>query len=584
MTGDLSKPSGGQPNAADRRPWLFEPQGGELARAIADQLNLPPVVAALVAQRVDSVAAAEAYLNPRLADLLVPALMAGVEPAARRLTTARVAGELVGVFGDYDVDGVTSAALLGDFLEQAGAQVSLRVARRDEGYGFSTAQADEMRQRGCKVVVLTDCGTSDLEAVSHLAQHGIDVIAVDHHRLDDSADSWPGLALINPHQPSCGFEERALCSAGLAFYLAAVLRRQLQQAGLDAPDPRLSLDLVALGTLADVAELSPNNRILVRYGLEQIARTRRPGLQELLRLAELDGKRLRADDVGWRLGPRLNAPGRLGDAGIALEALYLRDEIEATERARRCHAINEERKAVQRQIFEQAREQADRRADDPFCLVADDGWHPGVIGIVASKLAETYGRPAAVIAWEGDRGRASARSVPGVDLFALLAACSEHLLRFGGHAAAAGFSIRRENLEAFRTALCQATAPRLVEVGQAPVRIQLEVELRDVDQGLLGQLERLEPFGNGNPQPTFSARQVTVDRVRRVGQDHLGLVLRQGDSVRHAIGFQMADQEPAVGAALDIAFVPEIDSYYGPRLRLRLVALRPAETRPTGDL
>ncbi|MCA9665997.1 MAG: single-stranded-DNA-specific exonuclease RecJ [Myxococcales bacterium] len=557
-------------------PWKLTPADSEAAARLSASLAVPPAVARVLAARgLADEEHARRYLEPQLRDLVPPRQMADLAKAVERLGRAVAGGERIGVFGDYDVDGVSSAALCADYLVRAGADVTIRVARRDEGYGFSPAQAREMVEREARVIVLTDCGTSDDAAVGELAGAGIDVIAVDHHRITD-VSAWPGFALVNPHRPDCGFPFKGLCSVGLAFYVMAALRRDLVGRGLDVPDPRENLDLVALGTIADVAPLDGENRILVAKGLQQLARTDRPGLRELARIAEVEGKVPTSEQVAWRLAPRLNAPGRLGDAAIALDCLWQRDAELAVQSARRCHALNEERKEIQRRILAEALAQGEERRDDPFCLVAGADWHPGVIGIVASKLTEHFDRPAAVIALEGERGRASARSLPGVDLFALLDRCGEHMLRYGGHAAAAGFSVQRDKIESLREALCREAAPALDGRERSEVKLAALVGLAAVDHALCKALERLEPYGEANPQPVFGARAVRVEMVRDVGLDHIKLALRQDEAVRQAIGFGMRHKRPNVGDDIDVAFVAEIDNWRGPRLQLRLVDLAPA--------
>ncbi|MCK5800926.1 MAG: single-stranded-DNA-specific exonuclease RecJ, partial [Deltaproteobacteria bacterium] len=456
--------------------------------------------------------------------------------------------------------------------ERCGADVIMRVARRDEGYGFHTGQAQELIDRGAKLLVLTDTGTHDVEAVAHAQTEGVDVIAIDHHRVNDLV--WPGLALINPQRPDSLFPYKGLCAAGVAFYVLAVLRRRLEASGREAVDPRETLDLVALATLADVAPLDGDNRILVAHGLRVLAGTARPGLAELLRLCEIRDRQPTAEDVGWRLGPRLNAPGRLGDASVALDCLALRDASVAVERARHCDALNNERKEVQEEILEAARVQAKDQADAGFIVVAGEGWHPGVIGIVAGRLSDAYDRPAAVIALDGEMGRGSARSVLGVDVFAVLSGAKDLLVRFGGHTGAAGFSVERGKIDALRETLASASALLLATRPEKTLHVDAELTLDAIDMTLVKKLLLLGPHGEGNRAPIYAARGVRVERADIVGRDHLRLALRQGGTLQKAIGFGMGASRPEVGSAVDIAFAVEIDHYQGlERLQLRLVAI-----------
>jgi single-stranded-DNA-specific exonuclease len=553
--------------------WTLRPADEARATALARELELPrPMARVLVARGFGQLEAAQGYLEPRLGQLTNPASMAALQKALDRLMEAFEAGQPIGVFGDYDVDGVSSSAMVGDYLRRCGAEVSLRVARRDEGYGFHVSQAQELIDRGVQLLVLTDTGTHDVEAVAHAQQAGVDVIALDHHRVGEL--DWPGFALVNPHRPDCAFPYKGLCAAGLAFYVMAALRRRLEAEGRAAVDPRENLDLVALATLADVAPLDGDNRILVAHGLRGLERTERPGLKELLRLCDLKGRRPTAMDVGWRLGPRLNAPGRLGDASVSLDCLAQRDERAAVESARRCDTLNEQRKDIQRKILDAARAQAEQQGDAPFLLVADEDWHPGVIGIVAGRLSEEFDRPAAVVALEGDTGRASARSVEGVDLFAVLSRCRELMVRYGGHAAAAGFTVERSQLEPLRGALAEAAAQALAERPAPSLMLDAELSLAEIDFGFCRQVARLGPHGEGNPTPLFVTRSARVESAQIVGADHLRLALRQDRAVRQAIGFGLAEAKPPIGSLVDVAYAAEIDHYQGvDRLRLRLVAL-----------
>ena len=564
------------PDASARRVWRLRPVDQPAAERIAQELGLHPMVAQVLAARgVDSVEQARAFVQPRLSQLTPPESMAGMEQAARRLAQAVLERQHVGVFGDYDVDGVSSTALLGDYLRRCGARTTLRVARREEGYGFGTGQARELVQAGCQLLVLLDCGSNEHEAVAEAVDAGLDVVAVDHHTV--SRGAWPGQILVNPQQPSCAFPYKGLATAGLAFYLVARLRRQLTAAGHDAPDPRQSLDLVALGTVADVAPLDGDNRILVAQGLRWLGSTERPGLRQLMQLAK--ARNPTSKDVGWLLGPRLNAPGRMGDAAVSLDCLLQQDQPLAAEAARRCDQINDQRKEIQSSIIEQAQQQAAQQVEQgrAFILAAGRGWHAGVVGIVASRLVDEFHRPCAVAAINGDEARGSARSLPGVDLLALLHGAKDRLLRYGGHRAAAGLRFHPDQLEPLRQQLHELADPALAQLGQRITEVDGMLDLTEVDLGLCKELEQLEPHGHGNPQPRFGARGVRVEHARVVGQRHLRLDLRAGDGLREAIGFGMHQRLPRPGALLDLVFVPEINTYYEPRVQLRLEDLQAAD-------
>jgi single-stranded-DNA-specific exonuclease len=478
--------------------------------------------------------------------------------------------EPIGVFGDYDVDGVTTAALLTTFLRACGATVHVRIARRDAGYGFGVADAEAFAGAGCPVVITGDCGTSDHDAVAAARARGIDVIIVDHHQVPEGETA--AHALINPHQPGCGFAFKGLCSAGVGFYLAAALRTRLRGEGHFSgrePDPREWLDLVAIGTVADLAPLCEENRILVAAGLRVLAQRRRPGLAVLMERAQMT-RVPSAFDVGFRIGPRLNAPGRMGDAEPALRLLLAEDYAHATAAADECEAKNAARQEIQQRVLEEAIAAVEAgQGGQAALLVAGRDWHPGVVGIVAAKLVERYGRPAAVLAGDGKGAyRGSVRSVPGFHAQRTLVAVSDHLVRYGGHEGAAGLTVQAERLDALRDAW-ESAAREALAGGAAPrqLAVDAEVGLDSIDERVATEIERLGPFGVGNPEPVLAAH-VRTERTRVVGEHHLQLTLAGG---RQAIAFRMAGRDPGGGANVRLAFVPEIDEFRGQRrLRLRV--------------
>jgi single-stranded-DNA-specific exonuclease len=499
--------------------------------------------------------------------------MAGFAAAVDRLARAVRDRQTIGVFGDYDVDGVTSCALLASFLGDAGGRVVARVARRDAGYGFGVDDAARFADAGCAVVVTCDCGTSDHEALAEARGRGVDVIVVDHHQVPERDPE--ALALINPHQATCRFPFKGLASVGVAFYLAAALRTRLREAGWPTlPDPRTLVDLVAVGTIADLAPLTDENRILVHHGLVRLRAEARPGLAALARLAGLDDGVQRGSDISLRLAPRLNAPGRLGDAQPALELLLATVE-NADARAAACEQANVERRAIQERVLVEAMQQAEAQPEGVI-VAAGAGWHAGVVGIVAAKLVDRFARPAVVIALDGDgahaQGRGSARTVGGFHLHRALTGCADFLVRYGGHAAAAGLTIEARHLGELRTRL--SAAAREAFGGDAPAAtlpVDAEIALDAVDELLAEEVGKLEPFGVGNPEPVLGARGVTLERARVVGENHLQVTLRDGLHARDGIGFRLADRDPGVGARVRAAFIPEVDTFRGVRrVRVRL--------------
>jgi single-stranded-DNA-specific exonuclease len=551
---------------------------------LAGALRVRPATArCLVARGVTEPQAAQGFIDPRLAALRPPAGLAGMASAVERIADAVVRGERIGIFGDYDVDGVTTAALLTAFLRAAGATVEVAVARRDAGYGFTAAAAADFAARGCGLIVTGDCGTSDLEAIAAAAAQAIDVIVVDHHTVPAVDTPHPAMSLVNPYRADSTFPFRGMASVGLAFYVAAAVRTELRErryfehgshgsrGARPEPDVRELLDLVALGTIADLVPLTSENRILTALGLRRLQSRARPGVAALLAAAGVgDDREVDARTVAWKLAPRINAPGRLGAAEPSL-ALLLADAGSATERAQALEAANTERRAIQDRVMTEALELLGDRDPGPAVVIAGEGWPAGVVGIVAAKLVDRYQRPAFVVGIDPETGlgRGSARTAGGVNLYRALCEAAPCLERYGGHAAAAGFTVRRDSIAALCESLGSACA-RLA-AGSGPVSaardIDAEVRLADVDERLAQELAGLGPFGQDNPSPVLVTRNVRVTAARRVGDgSHLKLTLEDDRATtRSAIGFQMGDREVDVGARVDLTFLPTISTWQGRR-------------------
>ena len=559
----------------------------------------PATARCLVARGVQEPNDAKGFVDPRLAALRPPAGLAGLPVAVARIADAVQRKERIGVFGDYDVDGVTTAALLTTFLRSVDADVIVAVARRDAGYGFTTGAAADFAQRGAKLIVTGDCGTSDIDAINAAAALQMEVIVVDHHTVPSAETAHPSLSLVNPFRVDSTFPFRGMASVGLAFYVAAAVRTELRERGHfrahPEPDVRELLDLVALGTVADLVPLASENRILTALGLRKLqpvsdladhrtdprgaaAAARRsgvrPGIAALLAVANVDPDReIDAHTIAWKLAPRLNAPGRLGAAEPSL-SLLLADEATAAERAAVLEAANTERRKIQERVLGEALEQLGDSDPGPAIVLAGEGWPTGVVGIVAAKLVDRYQRPAFVIGVDPTNGlgRGSARTVPGVNLYKALTEAARQpgiLGRYGGHAAAAGFTIQREHIAALSEALGSACAKLAEGSGPTPTgrEVDAEVRLAEVDERLATELAGLGPFGQQNPAPVLVTRHARVTAVRRVGNDkHLKLTLEddRGTS-RGAIGFHLGDRDVVVGARLDLAFVPTVSTWQGRR-------------------
>ncbi|HTH65967.1 MAG TPA: single-stranded-DNA-specific exonuclease RecJ [Gemmatimonadales bacterium] len=548
---------------------------GELSSA----LSIPEALAALLVLRgYDSAGDARAFLRPNLTGLSDPMSWADMPEAVAAVQGAVRRGEPILVHGDYDVDGQCSAAMLTRILREAGAQAHAFVPHRiRDGYDFGPAGLARARALGARLIITCDCGITAIETVRAARAEGIEVIVSDHHLPGDALP--PAAAVLDPRRPDCASPDKDLCGTGVAFKLAQALVPAL---GLPDQLPWHFLDYVALATVADVVPLVGENRILVRHGLKLLANSRWPGLAALVETAGLSGKPLRAGHVGFILAPRLNAAGRIGDAGDGLRLLMTDDAAEAAKLARELETLNARRQEMDQQILASAEAAlaAQGSEDDRAIVLAADDWHPGVIGIVASRLVERYGRPTFLIAWEGDVGRGSGRSIRGFDLHGALHRVGGCLEKFGGHSMAAGLTVRRDRFQEFRVAFLAVAAELLRPDDLVPAqRVDLELPLANLSADLERLMRHLEPCGAGNPAPVFGVRGARAVGARRVGTNHLRFMLDDGSGALPAIGFQVADQVPErwLEHPLDVAFRLELDDWQGrSTLQARVATIAPS--------
>jgi single-stranded-DNA-specific exonuclease len=562
--------------------WVSPPVDEGQVLSLVESLAIRPLTARMLVRRgITDVTSANRFLQPKLGELRAPTGIADLNLAIARMATALNTAEKIGVFGDYDVDGVTSAAVLATSLKALGGEVLARCASRNSGYGFGVAQAESFLAAGCQLVITADCGTSDHAAIGFLKEKGVDVVVIDHHQVPQGKS--PALALINPHRSDDNFDFKGLASCGLAFYLMGALRTHLRGLGharAASWDSRDLLDLVAMGTIADVMPLTLENRILVSAGLKCLSARARPGVAALFKVAGVDSsKPTTATDVGFKLAPRLNAAGRLGDAQLALDLLLAVDATEAERLALLLDEQNRNRQEVQEGVLSGAIAQVEAMIESaggqlPSALVVgSEGWHHGVVGIVAAKLVDRYCRPAIVVGFHEGKGRGSARTILGFNLYQALAQSAEHLEVFGGHAAAAGLTVTDACFEAFRSAFVTQTA-RWFSERQAPNAFEVDaiVTLGELDLATADEIARLGPFGAANVEPIVVVPGVTVLSTRVVGTSHLQVTFRQNGATMDCIGFGMAAEVPAFGEVLDVVGFFEINEFRGsrkPRLRLK---------------
>jgi single-stranded-DNA-specific exonuclease len=596
------------------RTWRWNTNHREDREVLARALGVTPALAGLLIARgcADADAAAR-FLRPELDHLHDPLLLPDAAAAAERIARAVRTGEKILVHGDYDVDGVTGAALLTRVLEVLGAQVDCFIPhRQNDGYDLQVATVQRAHAEGVRLIVTVDCGIVAFAAAEAARELGVDLVVTDHHEPDP--ERLPAAcAVVNPKRPGSAYPFPYLAGVGVAYKVATAVVRLLGQP--ETSFRKNFLDLVALGTVADCMPLVGENRVLVKFGLETLATTKKPGLRALLRAAGIaaSGPRARPLDartLAFTLGPRINAVGRLDAAAHALNLLLAKDPVQASELAERLERCNRDRQAQQSRILEEAMAQVQEIDDGqamvaPILVLASPTWHPGVIGIVAGKLAESLGRPTVMIALDGETGRGSARSVHGFHIFEALGRCREQLIRVGGHEAAAGFDIEPAQVPALRETLAAVAAEMLAqEDGRLPggadllppVLIDDALEPHEITLQLARELALLEPCGHGNPEPLFGSRGLILAEVKRLPPrvagtaDHLKLKLQVRGAqcaVHGGDGSDAAHRAPrtahgsaatfdavfwregnraerlAPGTAVDLCYALEIDTYWG---------------------
>jgi single-stranded-DNA-specific exonuclease len=569
--------------------WEYREEQGGPARKIASALGLNAAVARVLANRGlgDDAAALDAFMHPSLGGLHDPFLMRDMDAATARISHAIHSGEAITVFGDYDVDGITSTALLVRLFKFLGhGAVRYYIPHRlNEGYGMQAAALDSIAATGTRLLITVDNGITALEQVAHARRIGMDVVVTDHHQPDDQLPD--ASAVVNPNRADCGYPNKALAGVGVAFKLAhAVLKHEGVSSGDAIAFLRSVMDLTAIGTVADVAALVGENRTLVKHGLEQARHTTNVGLRALMDMLDFGPGAVTAEKIGFQMAPRLNAAGRTQHASVCVELLTTNDAARATEIAGKLEEFNRDRRSVESRIFEQSMDLVRDTADlehDRVLVVSGAQWHIGVIGIVASKLVDAFGRPTIVLSEHDGRAKGSGRSVPGFNIHAALDACRRHIITFGGHPGAAGLQIESKCIDSFRAAINLYARDAMEEMDMnAPLLIDTVVEPDEMEIRLAQDAFALEPFGQSNPAPVFAAENFSMtEQPRVVGTNHLKLALAAPNGRRFsAIGFGLgelaAELSRCARARIDVAFEPTINDYFGgsERLEMRLRDLK----------
>ncbi len=552
-------------------------------RAALEGAGLPALLSAVLAARgVSTPEQARRLLDPGREPLLDPLLMKDMDKAARRVRLALERGETVAVYGDYDVDGITATCLLTDFLTSRGGQAVPYIPDRlEEGYGLNREAVSALKERGVSLIITVDCGITAVEEVAWAARLGVDVVITDHHECVERLPA--ALAVVDPHRPDCPYPFKGLAGVGVALKLAMAVSGAVQAVLNEYAD------LAAVGTVADVMPMVGENRAIVHLGLEQLAHPKRLGLELLMREAGLADRPVTSVSVGYTLAPRINAAGRMGRAHLALELLLTRDSVRGAQLAQQLCDLNRERQNIEGEIFQQCVDRLEREPQPGAVLLADQGWHQGVVGIVASRLAERYGCPTFMVCLSEDgMGKGSCRSWGNINLFRLLSGCSDLLEGFGGHALAAGFTVRAERVPELSRRLRSAAAEAAGE-GEAQAVLEADAVVRpqDLTVEAVEALDRLEPCGTGNPRPLLVLPGAVVQTVAQVGRGrHLKLRLEVRGSVLDAIFFSADGAELGLtpGCRIDVAFYPQINEFRGLRsVQIQVVDLRPALTRAQAE-
>jgi len=567
-----------------KKKWCLTEVSLEKASVLAQKLDIPITIAVLLLNRgVDTVGEANLYLKSDFSLLHDPFLMTGMDKAVERVIRAIINKESITVFCDYDVDGVTSAAFLTHFFRDLNCLVSAYLPEREgEGYGLNSDAVQKIRNHGANLMITADCGITGVKEVALANELGLDVIVTDHHQVGD--EGLPqAVAVLNPHQAECNYPFRFLSGVGLAFKLAIGIRNGLHSYGIkkeDLPNLKRHLDLIALGTIADVAPLIGENHILTRHGLDVLSTSSKPGLVALKEKACIVGN-VDARSVGFGLGPRLNAAGRLGKADIGLDLLTATDLNVAKLLAQNLEKTNQERKEIQEETFLEADSKIRNELDidkEKVIVLESETFHQGVIGIAASKLVDKYHRPVVLIALKDGVGKGSGRSIPRFNLFKSFRECSSYLIQFGGHAYAAGLSIDEEKIDTFRDAMRMIGNRVLKKNDLIPeVSIDSILDISQIDYSLYKNISLLEPFGAENPIPSFQSNNIKIKNLKLIGKEkkHARFLAVQGPVKIDVVAFNFAQTLEALDTStevFDIVYELHLNSWNGrEKLELRLI-------------
>lgn len=568
--------------------WQLREVDLSIRELLIQELKIPPLISTIISNRnIDNPDDAKRYLFPDLANLYNPFLMKDMKEAVERIIYAIQRSEKIIIYGDYDADGITSVVILIHFLQKIHKNIQYYIPDRiSEGYGLNRRALEILQSVGANLIVAVDCGISDHEQIHYAKKLGIDTVILDHHEISNTLPK--AIAVVNPHRSDCRFPFKHLAAVGIAFNYLIALRGALRKEGFwaesDVPNLKEYLDLVALGTIGDVVPLVDENRIFAKFGLELITEGRRTGIAALKSIAGIEGQHVDSTKASFSLIPRINAAGRIGSANDAVELLLSGNKIHAYEQARILDSFNRKRQDIERTIYEglisriNGSGETEKEGTTPIVFYSKD-WHPGVLGIVASRLVDRFGKPAILIGLKDGIGKGSGRSTDFINIYEQLKSCESLLITYGGHRYAAGITIKEENIEEFSkylsTAIREQTANRKFT---AMTTIDAQCTLKDITRDLVDQMDQLAPFGNQNPEPVLCVRNVSVESPSIVGKNHLRMQVRddhiEHDSIWFSKGQYISDLSKAV---LDIVFTPQMHYWNGRtgiQLKMKDVAIR----------
>lgn len=547
-----------------RKIWRVKASGAAICDTISSELKISKIMAQLLSNRgIESVKEAGEFITCSLSSCHDPYMMKDMDKAVARIKKAILNKDKILVYGDYDVDGMTGVAVLCTALKNLGAVVETYIPNRlEEGYGLNVQAIKKAHRDGVSLIITVDCGISSFSEIEHASAYKIDVIVTDHHEIVESRIPT-ACAVINPLREDCAYPFKHLAGVGVAYKLVKALYEGTPFLAEDF------LDLVSLGTIADIVPLKGENRILAKHGLGEINRRTRIGLEALTQASGLDGKDISSGHIGFILGPRINAMGRTGSPQKALELLMANDKAEALKLAKMLNAENRNRQKIESGILEEALSKVDREVNfkhHKIIVLGSENWHPGVIGIVASRIAERFYRPTILISLDGKLAKGSGRSIENFNLFNEILKCRDLLVGFGGHEAACGITIEKDKLDDFRDKINSGIRDDFdQEIFSPQLDIDMEIPLNALTEDVIGQIESLAPFGEENPRPVFSSRNLVVkDGPRQIGKGGFKIWVTDNNITCEAVSFGRSQlDQPKAGSGVNLAYIPSINDWQG---------------------